>query len=54
MHLRLAVLCMLATVTFPAHPQDEDFSKVEIKATKVSGNVYMLEEAFPLREAQLT
>jgi hypothetical protein len=23
--------------------QDEDFSKVQIKVTKVSGNVYMLE-----------
>jgi cyclase len=26
-----------------ARPQNEDFSKVEIKVTKVSGNIYMLE-----------
>jgi len=35
--------CMLVAVLAPA--QDRDFSKVEIKVTKVSGNVYMLEGA---------
>jgi cyclase len=35
----------LATVAGAAFAQQEDFSKVEIKVTKVSGNVYMLEGA---------
>ena len=35
----LALLC-LATALMA---QDQDFSKVEIKVTKVSGNIYMLE-----------
>jgi cyclase len=40
---RLAVALVL--VTFSAAAQDEDLSKVEMKVTKVSGNVYMLEGA---------
>ncbi len=35
----------LATVAGIASAQQQDFSKVEIKVTKVSGNVYMLEGA---------
>ena len=35
----LAILLMSATNT----PAQQDFSKVEIKATKVSGNIYMLQ-----------
>lgn len=38
--LTLFVLLMLASVAFG---QGQDFSKVEMKATKVAGNVYMLE-----------
>jgi cyclase len=34
----------LAT-SMTARPQDEDFSKVEMKVTKISGNIYMLEGA---------
>ena len=37
--LSILILCLVAVV---AHAQN-DFSKVEIKVTKVSGNVYMLE-----------
>jgi glyoxylase-like metal-dependent hydrolase (beta-lactamase superfamily II) len=37
----LFLICVLAIVT----KAQQDFSKVEIKATKVSGNVYMLEGA---------
>ena len=38
---------MLAVLSFAALlvAQDEDFSKVQIKVTKVSGNIYMLEGA---------
>ena len=36
---------MLAVCLLSAHAQQTDFSKVEIKATKVAGNVYMLEGA---------
>src|SRR5262245_62555063 len=35
----------LATIAGAAFAQQQDFSKVEIKVTKVSGNVYMLEGA---------
>ncbi len=41
-------LCLIACLLLPAlafAQQPQDFSKVEIKVTKVSGNVYMLEGA---------
>jgi len=41
--MRNAIL--LAALTCLAVAQDRDFSKVEMKVTKVSGNVYMLEGA---------
>ncbi|HEY7099335.1 MAG TPA: MBL fold metallo-hydrolase [Terriglobales bacterium] len=41
---RLFLLALLSVSLF-LHAQDEDFSKVQIKVTKVSGNVYMLEGA---------
>jgi glyoxylase-like metal-dependent hydrolase (beta-lactamase superfamily II) len=37
----LVILCLLATLA--AAPQQPDFSKVQIKVTKVAGTVYMLE-----------
>src|SRR5271170_3797902 len=46
--LKLAFLLSLAPALLlapPARAQDQDFSKVEIKVTKVSGNIYMLEGA---------
>ena len=45
---RLVWVCALAAVcagTVCVRAQDQDFSKVEIKATKVAGSVYMLEGA---------
>ena len=36
-------LCVLALFARTAFAQQQDFSKVEIKTTKVAGNVYMLE-----------
>src|SRR5271169_4983307 len=39
---RLAFLFLLSTATLVT-AQEKDFSKVQIKVTKVSGNVYMLE-----------
>jgi len=45
---RLILVCALAVVcagTVSVRAQDQDFSKVEIKATKVAGSVYMLEGA---------
>ncbi len=45
---RLVLVCALAAVcagTVSVRAQDQDFSKVEIKATKVAGAVYMLEGA---------
>ncbi len=33
----------LALLSFPAAAQDQDFSKVELKVTKVSGSIYMLQ-----------
>src|SRR5690242_21464033 len=46
---RLAMIfavAILATVMSPTvSAQQQDFSKVEIKVTKVSGNIYMLEGA---------
>ena len=41
---RLAFLVLLCCSVFAA-AQDQDFSKVQIKVTKVSGNIYMLEGA---------
>jgi glyoxylase-like metal-dependent hydrolase (beta-lactamase superfamily II) len=44
--LKHAILAAVAVIFFAgaeAHAQQQDFSKVEIKATKISGNVYMLE-----------
>lgn len=38
-------LVVPALLGAPAHGQDRDFSKVEIKTTKVAGSVYMLEGA---------
>lgn len=40
-----ALLLGIAVTGLPATAQDRDFSKVEVKATKVAGNVYMLEGA---------
>jgi len=40
-YLLVAAILMLYASAMPTHAQD--FSKVEIKATKVAGNVYMLE-----------
>src|SRR6478735_423130 len=40
-----AALCACLLITGFAIAQDQDFSKVEIKVTKVSGSVYMLEGA---------
>src|SRR5437763_5292639 len=46
---RLVMILAIAAVTMflgrPASAQDQDFSKVQIKVTKVSGNIYMLEGA---------
>src|ERR1039457_5128039 len=39
---RLALLFLISASVFAA-AQDQDFSKVQIKVTKVSGNIYMLE-----------
>src|SRR6266849_9565633 len=39
--LRIAILALLSSALCLA--QDQDFSKVEIKVTKVAGTVYMLE-----------
>ena len=41
--LRVAILALLSSALCLA--QDRDFSKVEIKVTKVSGTVYMLQGA---------
>jgi cyclase len=43
--IRAALVGALAALAGAAFAQQEDFSKVEIKVTKVSGNVYMLEGA---------
>jgi glyoxylase-like metal-dependent hydrolase (beta-lactamase superfamily II) len=43
--IRAALVGALATVAGTAFAQQQDFSKVEIKVTKVSGSVYMLEGA---------
>ena len=36
------MLCLSLVLAAPAGAQDRDFSKVEVKAEKVAGNVYML------------
>jgi cyclase len=41
--IRTLLVATLASVAGIASAQQQDFSKVEIKVTKVSGNVYMLE-----------
>ena len=44
----LALLLLFVTVPVPAHKkhrQEPDWSKVQIKSTKIAGNVYMLEGA---------
>ena len=43
--IRSLLVAALATVAGVASAQQQDFSKVEIKVTKVAGNVYMLEGA---------
>jgi cyclase len=43
--IRAVLVGVLATLAGAAFAQQQDFSKVEIKVTKVSGNVYMLEGA---------
>jgi len=43
--MRLAVFSLLLLFALPVAGQQTDFSKVQIKATKVAGNVYMLEGA---------
>jgi len=47
MHVRKASVLLFALITLTAvgAAQDQDFSKVQIKVTKVAGNVYMLEGA---------
>src|SRR5215813_12952598 len=42
---RLFTLLCLCLIPVAAAAQQTDYSKVEIKATKVAGNVYMLEGA---------
>ena len=41
----LAISAMAMAGTRAASAQEPDFSKVQIKVTKVSGNIYMLEGA---------
>ena len=43
--LELAALAAVLFLPLSVRAQDQDFSKVEIKITKVSGNIYMLEGA---------
>lgn len=43
--MKLILLVLLLLVTVPVSAQQPDYSKVQIKATKVAGNVYMLEGA---------
>ena len=46
--MKLALLALLLFATIPVHEkhsQQPDWSKVQIKSTKVAGNVYMLEGA---------
>jgi glyoxylase-like metal-dependent hydrolase (beta-lactamase superfamily II) len=41
----LAVIGSLLLATAAAHAQEQDFSKVEVKATLVAGNIYLLQGA---------
>lgn len=41
----MAALAAVLSLPLSARAQDQDFSKVQIKVTKVSGNIYMLEGA---------
>ena len=43
--MKLVLLVLLLLVTVPVQAQQPDYSQVQIKATKVAGNVYMLEGA---------
>ncbi|HXQ72479.1 MAG TPA: MBL fold metallo-hydrolase [Pyrinomonadaceae bacterium] len=46
--MKLALVALLLFVTIPVHKkhrQEPDWSKVQIKSTKIAGNVYMLEGA---------
>ena len=43
--MKLLLLVLLLLVAVPVNAQQPDYSKVQIKATKVAGNVYMLEGA---------
>jgi cyclase len=43
--LRTLIVAALLIVPVALRAQDEDFSKVKMKVTKVSGNIYMLEGA---------
>jgi glyoxylase-like metal-dependent hydrolase (beta-lactamase superfamily II) len=46
--MKLALVALLLFVTVPVHKkhrQEPDWSKVQIKSTKIAGNVYMLEGA---------
>jgi glyoxylase-like metal-dependent hydrolase (beta-lactamase superfamily II) len=43
--MRKLVIAALLSVAALAAAQDQDFSKVEMKVTKVSGNIYMLQGA---------
>jgi glyoxylase-like metal-dependent hydrolase (beta-lactamase superfamily II) len=43
--MKLVLLVLLLLVTVPVAAQQPDYSKVQIKATKVAGNVYVLEGA---------
>jgi glyoxylase-like metal-dependent hydrolase (beta-lactamase superfamily II) len=43
--MKLVLLVLLLLVTIPVAAQQPDYSKVQIKATKVAGNVYVLEGA---------
>jgi glyoxylase-like metal-dependent hydrolase (beta-lactamase superfamily II) len=43
--MKLVLLVLLLLITVPVSAQQPDYSKVEIKATKVAGNVYVLEGA---------
>jgi len=43
MRNRVLIVCASLLITALAIAQDRDFSKVEIKVTKISGNVYMLQ-----------
>jgi glyoxylase-like metal-dependent hydrolase (beta-lactamase superfamily II) len=43
--MKLVLLVLLLLITVPVVAQQPDYSKVQIKATKVAGNVYVLEGA---------